>query len=74
LFLRWPSLRKRLATLDDPTGDFESLCAAYEEACDALDRWRQSEAGNAELRVGEYTELVKDLELDLMRFVSDKLR
>jgi hypothetical protein len=74
LALRWPDLRERLATVDDPAGNFEALCTAYEEACCALDYWRRSAAGNAELRTSEYLELVKDLEQDLMRFLATEFR
>jgi hypothetical protein len=72
LALRRPEIRRRVAAFKDSTGEFESLCAAYEEACHALDGWRQSTAGNAELRMTEYQQLVADLESDLTQFVANK--
>jgi len=71
LALRWPDLRERLAALEDPTGDFESLCTAYEEACCALDYWRRSPAENAGLLSKEYHDLVRDLEADLKLRVKE---
>jgi len=70
LALRWPDVRERLATVSDPTGDFESLCAAYEEACRALDYWRRSPAENAGSLSREYQDLVQDLEAELKRRVN----
>ena len=70
LALRRPGLRGRLVTFDDPSGEFEALCSAYEEACCALEGWRQSSAEYADLRVAEYQQLVADLESDLMQSVT----
>ena len=70
LTLRWPQLRSALLDFKAPTDDFESLCAAYEEACQALDIWRQSTAETAELRATEYQHLVKDIELDLIQYLA----
>ena len=67
LALRWPDLRERLAAVEDPTGDFEALCAAYEEACRALDYWRRSTAENAGSLSREYQDIVQDLEAELRR-------
>jgi hypothetical protein len=70
LALRWPDVRERLAAVEDPTGDFEALCAAYEEACCALDFWRRSAAENAGSLSQEYQDLVQDLEAELRRRVN----
>lgn len=74
LALRWPDVRERLATVNDPTGDFEMLCAAYEEACRALDYWRRSAAENAVSLSQEYHDLVQDLEAELRRRVGQTTR
>ena len=70
LALRCPHIRERLPTVKDPTGDFESLCAAYEEACCALDYWRRSAAENAGSLSQEYQDLVQDLEAELKSRVN----
>lgn len=70
LALRWPDLRDRLARIEDPTGDFESLCAAYEEACCARDYWRRSSAERAGSLSQEYCDLVQELEADLKHRVK----
>ena len=70
LALRWPDIRERLAAVRDPTGDFESLCAAYEEACCALDYWRRSATENAGSLSREYQDIVQDLEAELKRRVN----
>jgi hypothetical protein len=56
--------------LRDGDEDFASLCAAYDDACDALDAWRRSGSPNAGNRVVEYQELVSDLEADVMQFLT----
>jgi hypothetical protein len=72
LALRWPAHRRRLALLRDGDEDFASLCAAYDEACDALDAWRRSGSPNAGTRVMEYQELVSELEADVMQLLIRK--
>jgi hypothetical protein len=72
LALRWPLLRNRLAVFEDRTGEFEPLCAAYEEACQALDGWRRSSCEHADLRVAEYQDLVNELEMDLMKLLTSE--
>jgi len=72
LALRWPSHRRRLAALCEDSEDFASLCAAYDEACDALDAWRRSTSPNAESRIVEYQQLVADLEQDVMQLLICK--
>jgi hypothetical protein len=70
LSLRRPAIRADLTDFTDPSGEFDLLCAAYEEACIALDGWRRSASDVAETRVSEYQKLVDELELDLTQIVS----
>jgi len=61
-----------LALLQEGDEDFTALCAAYDEACDALDAWRRSGSPHAGARVKEYQELVSELEADVMQFLARK--
>ena len=66
LSLRYPELTAELRSQTGTNEEFELLCSAFEEACDALDAWRRSGASGHEVREAEYAAIVSELESELV--------
>ena len=69
LMLRWPSARPELLRRVSEDTTFADLCGAYDEACQAAERWSRSPAPNAAARADEYGELARETEQDILRLL-----
>jgi len=49
--------------------DFKSICANYEEAATALRYWQEA-AGVGDRRVKDYTEILGELETEILRLLD----
>lgn len=64
LMLRWPAARKKLQAGVQSDPDFKSLCAAYEEAHEALET-RRRRAKDVAAEMSDYERLIGELETDI---------
>lgn len=69
---RFP-LRKNAIHLLIKTDDgFYTLCEDYRRCSEALTRWHQSTSEEAPLRQEEYSDLLRDLELEIVEYLNEK--
>jgi uncharacterized protein YdcH (DUF465 family) len=67
-FPEYKTIIKRLYRKDEI---FRSICEDYQSCCEALKRWDLSEAEEAPIRRNEYTDLMQDLELEILQYLGE---
>jgi hypothetical protein len=64
---RFPDKRNALRQLYRSSESFESLCLNYQKCSDAIAYWGKSESQQASDRHQEYSELLQELELEIIQ-------
>jgi hypothetical protein len=57
-----------LLALTDP--DFRAICEDYDVCIDTLQYWDQSDMPEADIRVNEYRNIVRELEAEMMQALA----
>jgi hypothetical protein len=65
--LKLPALRGRLQLLAQKSSALENLCEAYEDACTALDRFRNRLPTFQDPLVDEYETICREIESDVIQ-------
>ena len=69
---RFPDRRNALRQLYRSSESFESLCLNYQKCSDALVYWGKSEGKQATDRHEEYSELLLELELEIIQSLENR--
>ena len=67
LMLKLPALRGQLQIMGARNSDLMSLCGAFDEASDMLDRLRSAGPAANKALLREYEQVCSDLEADVVR-------
>jgi hypothetical protein len=70
--LKLPALRGELQVRVGHGEILDDLCANYEEACVALERFKASKIAEERAVIGEYETLCADIEADIIRICLQK--
>jgi hypothetical protein len=70
LMLRMPALRGELQALGIRNPDFLSLCGAFEEASDTLERLRQENRNYKKSEIAEYENICQEIEQEIIQMCS----
>lgn len=68
---RVPDKRRLIAELCEKNDDFRSVCCDYGRCAQALELWNQSVAENAPDRRKEYSELLGELQAEILQYLDD---
>ena len=68
---RFPDRKNTLRQLYRSSEFFESLCLNYQKCSDALVYWGKSESKQATDRHEEYSELLQELELEIIQILEN---
>lgn len=68
---RFPDRRNDLRQMYRTSESFESLCRNYQKCSVALGHWTKSKHEEAPLRQREYSELLKELEQELIQSLEE---
>ena len=71
LMVRWPARRADLLAFGRSDDRCSILCAAYYEACAALEWWSRAEGDIAAARAREYERLRHDIEGDIDALLAE---
>jgi hypothetical protein len=71
---RFPDRRNALRQLYRSSESFESLCLNYQKCSDALAYWGKSESAQASDRHQEYSELLQELELEIIQSLENGIQ
>lgn len=69
---RFPESKNLILQLFKKNPDFGSLCHDYGECAAALKLWNQSTAEDAQNRIREYSELLIELEKEILEYVCEQ--
>jgi hypothetical protein len=68
---RFPRRKDALRQLYRASESFQAICHSYQECSNALDYWSASGHKAAPLRQREYSELMKELEQEIMHSLEE---
>jgi hypothetical protein len=68
---RFPDRRNDLRQMYRTSESFESLCLNHQKCSEALDYWSKSKNEQAPSRQREYSELIDELELEIIQSLEE---
>ena len=71
LMNRFPDRKDALRQKYRSSESFQSICWSYKKCKEALEHWTQSKHKEASKRQREYTELLKELELEIIQSLEE---
>jgi hypothetical protein len=69
---RFPNRKDALRRLYRKSKSFQGICHSYQECSKALDYWAKSDHEEAPHRQREYSELINELELEILQSLEDE--
>ena len=71
LIERFPEHKDSLKLLYRESETFHTICEDYRRCSEAIERWDQSVSEDALTRKNEYTDLLHDLELEILQYLNE---
>lgn len=71
---RFPEHRNALRQKYKASESFQMLCENYQKCSEALEYWTKSQHPEASNRQREYSELLKELELEIIQSLGEKVK
>jgi hypothetical protein len=68
---RFPDSKDALRQLYRTSESFQAICHSYQKCSEALGYWSKSEHEEAPTRQREYSELIKELELEIIQSLDE---
>ena len=69
---RFPDQRKALRKMYRKSESFQAICHNYKKCSEALGYWKTSEHEAAPHRQREYTELLEELEMEIIQSLEER--
>lgn len=70
---RFPECKESIRRLYRESENFQEACEDYQKCADALRYWNKSDSEEAPARRDEYTDFLRDLELEIARILNAPL-
>ena len=67
----YPDARTIICNLFRENDSFHEICLDYEQCRKTLRYWRTQDSEEAKMRIAEYEDLLRSLELEILQYLTD---
>jgi hypothetical protein len=68
---RFPGRKRLIFEIFKKNSNFQAICDDYRQCSEALARWKQSASEEAPARKKEYSDLLQELELEILQILNE---